>query len=191
MTKPRRVDVAPGVSLGAGLPFVLIAGPDCIESEELVLEVGETLKDLTTELGIPWILKASYDKANRTSVDAFRGPGLEKGIEILGRVKDKLGVPVTTDVHAVDQIEVAARVADVIQIPAFLSRQTDLLVAAGKCGRVVNVKKGQFMAPRDIVHAAAPAKALREAIGRGVEHRDPLRLVQQFQRSGVEFKHSL
>ncbi len=138
---------------GGGRPLVLIAGPCAIEEKGLTLRIAGFLKELAAELGIGLVFKASYDKANRTSVSSFRGPGMEGGLEILARVKADLGLPVLSDVHDIGQVEKAAQVLDIIQIPAFLSRQTDLLVAAGETGRVVNVKKGQFLAPWDMKNA--------------------------------------
>ena len=131
-------------------PFLLIAGPCVIESEELVMEVAERMKDITSRLKIPYVFKSSFDKANRTSIKSFRGPGIEKGLEILAKVKEKFNLPVTTDIHEPWQAAEAAKIVDIIQIPAFLSRQTDLLLAAGKTGRAVSVKKGQFLAPWDM-----------------------------------------
>ncbi len=133
--------------------LLLIAGPCVIESADATLAIARTLRGYAEELGLPLIFKASYDKANRTSVGSFRGPGLEKGLEILARVKDEVGVPVISDVHQVADVAAAAEVLDVLQIPAFLCRQTDLLVAAAATGRVVNIKKGQFMAPWDMGQA--------------------------------------
>jgi 2-dehydro-3-deoxyphosphooctonate aldolase (KDO 8-P synthase) len=135
--------------LGGG-DLVMIAGPCVIESETLTLDIARTLRDIATELGLPLIFKASYDKANRTSIDSYRGPGLGKGLEILARVKEEVGLPVLSDLHQVPDVEPAARVLDVLQIPAFLCRQTDLLVAAARTGKVVNIKKGQFLAPWDM-----------------------------------------
>jgi len=135
--------------LGGGGLF-LIAGPCVIENPRHPHQVAARLKDITGELGIPLIFKASYDKANRSSLGSFRGPGLERGLEILASVKAKHGVPILTDVHECDQVEKTAQVADVLQIPAFLCRQTDLVLEAARSGRVVNVKKGQFMAPWDM-----------------------------------------
>lgn len=135
--------------------FTLFAGPCVIESEENVLHIARTLKEVTSRLGIPYVFKASFDKANRTSLESYRGPGLEEGLRILQLVKDQLSLPVITDIHEPWQAEPAARVADYLQIPAFLCRQTDLLVAAAKTGRAVNVKKAQFLAPwdmRNVVH---------------------------------------
>ena len=130
--------------------LVMIAGPCVIESAELTLAIARTLKDYAAELNLPLIFKASFDKANRTSLTSFRGPGLTKGLEILARVKDEVGLPVISDVHQVADVGPAAEVLDVLQIPAFLCRQTDLLVAAAQTGKAVNIKKGQFMAPWDM-----------------------------------------
>jgi len=131
-------------------PFFLIAGPCVIENDRHPRQVASRLKAITEELGIPFVFKASYDKANRSSLGSYRGPGLERGLEVLAEVREKVGVPILTDVHEVAQVEAAARVADVLQIPAFLCRQTDLLLEAARTGRIVNVKKGQFMAPWDM-----------------------------------------
>jgi 2-dehydro-3-deoxyphosphooctonate aldolase (KDO 8-P synthase) len=139
------------VHVGTGRLF-LIAGPCVIESEAHARTMAEAIQRITSDLGIPYIFKASYDKANRTSVKSFRGPGLEEGVRILGRVAKDTGLPVLTDVHEPAHCEVAAESVDVLQIPAFLCRQTDLLVAAGKTGRAVNIKKGQFVAPWDMSH---------------------------------------
>ncbi len=138
------------VTLGNDCPLVLIAGPDSLESYERTFPIVSEVARITEELRIPYILKASYDKANRTSVNSFRGVGIIEGLKLLQRFKDELNVPVTTDVHTPEEATEAGRVVDLIQIPALLSRQTDLLVAAGKTGKPVNVKKGQFMAPHDI-----------------------------------------
>ena len=141
-----------GVSIGGGA-LVLIAGPCVIESEAHAVETALALRDITRRAGLPFIFKASYDKANRTSGSSFRGPGLAEGIRVLGRVREAAGVPILTDIHEPAQAAPAAEVADILQIPAFLSRQTDLLVAAARTGRAVNVKKGQFLAPLDMRHA--------------------------------------
>jgi 2-dehydro-3-deoxyphosphooctonate aldolase (KDO 8-P synthase) len=135
--------------LGGGAPLLLVAGPCVIESEEHLLRTGEAIKAACDGEGVPLILKSSYDKANRSSDRSFRGPGLREGLRILQRVKEKLGVPVLSDVHEVAQVSAAAEVLDVIQIPAFLCRQTDLLLAAARTGKPVNVKKGQFLSPWD------------------------------------------
>jgi 2-dehydro-3-deoxyphosphooctonate aldolase (KDO 8-P synthase) len=139
--------------LGGGEPLFWIAGPCVIESERHALKVASVLSAAARRLRIPFIFKASYDKANRTSLASYRGPGLERGLEILARIKQKLGVPVLTDVHEVAQVAAAAEVCDIIQVPAFLSRQTDLLVEAGRSGAAVNIKKGQFLSPWDVRHA--------------------------------------
>lgn len=133
--------------------LLLIAGPCVIESEEHVMMMAGELKEIAGRTGVKLVFKASFDKANRTSISSYRGPGLEEGLAILDRVKQKFGLPVLSDVHELDQVEAAARVLDIIQIPAFLSRQTDLIVAAGKTGKVVNVKKAQFSAPEDMKNA--------------------------------------
>jgi 2-dehydro-3-deoxyphosphooctonate aldolase (KDO 8-P synthase) len=142
-------------AFGGDQPFVLIAGPCVIESESAALDLAERLADLTRRLKVPFVFKASYDKANRTSIRSFRGPGLDEGLRVLDRIKTRVGVPVLTDIHETTHAGPAAAVVDVLQIPAFLSRQTDLLVAAARTGRVVNIKKGQFMAPDDVRHAVA------------------------------------
>jgi 2-dehydro-3-deoxyphosphooctonate aldolase (KDO 8-P synthase) len=139
--------------LGEGRPLFLIAGPCVIESERHTLRMAERLAAVTWELRIPFVFKASFDKANRTSLGSYRGPGLERGLQILARVKREFGVPVLTDVHELSQVRPAAEVCDVIQIPAFLSRQTDLLLEAGRTGTVVNIKKGQFLSPYDVRNA--------------------------------------
>ena len=138
--------------MGGGEPFVLIAGPCVIEDERKTMVIARELKKLTEKLGIFFIFKASYDKANRTSLDAYRGPGFEKGLEILEKIKDRLGIPVLSDVHRFEEIEKAADVLDVIQIPAFLCRQTDFIIEVARKAKVVNIKKGQFLAPWDVTH---------------------------------------
>ncbi len=138
------------VHFGGKHPFVLIAGPCVIESPESAFKIAQTLQKLTKKLGVTFVFKASYDKANRTSIHSFRGPGIVEGLQTLAHIKNKLGVPVLSDVHTVDEATLAGEVLDVIQIPAFLCRQTDLIVAAAKTGRIVNVKKGQFLAPLDV-----------------------------------------
>jgi 2-dehydro-3-deoxyphosphooctonate aldolase (KDO 8-P synthase) len=137
------------ITIGAGHPLALIGGPCAIEGESFMLEVATRLRDIAAKAGVPFIFKSSYDKANRTSIHSYRGPGLQKGLEILQKVKDAVGVPVLSDVHAVEEVERAAEVLDVLQIPAFLCRQTDLVLAAARTGKPVNVKKGQFLAPWD------------------------------------------
>jgi 2-dehydro-3-deoxyphosphooctonate aldolase (KDO 8-P synthase) len=141
-------------------PLVLVAGPCVIESEEHALELGRSIAAIARDAGMPYIFKASFDKANRTSITSFRGPGLDEGVRILKRIRETLGVPVLTDIHEPWQAERVAEAVDVLQIPAFLSRQTDLLVAAARTGRVVNIKKGQFLAPRDMRYALAKVHAV-------------------------------
>ncbi len=135
-------------------PFVLIAGPCVVESADLTMETAAAIKEITGKLQIPFVFKSSYKKANRTSINSFTGLPMEKALQILSDVKEKLNVPVLTDVHTEPEIDAAAQVADILQIPAFLCRQTDLLVAAGKSGKIINVKKGQFLAPEDMKFVA-------------------------------------
>ncbi len=142
------------IKIGGGLPFVLIAGPCVVENESITLHTAEQIKKITDELKIPYIFKSSYKKANRTSINSFKGLDLEEALKILEKVKHELGLPLLTDIHTEQEIETVAKVTDVIQIPAFLCRQTELLIAAGKSGKVVNVKKGQFLAPEDMKHVA-------------------------------------
>jgi 2-dehydro-3-deoxyphosphooctonate aldolase (KDO 8-P synthase) len=146
---------AGGVRIGGGGPLVLVAGPCVIESEAHAVETALALVEITRRAGVPLIFKASYDKANRTSGTSFRGPGLVQGLRVLARVREKAGVALLTDIHEPAQATPAAEVVDVLQIPAFLSRQTDLIQAAARTGRTVNVKKGQFLAPLDMRHAIA------------------------------------
>lgn len=143
------------VSIGGGHPLAFIAGPCVIESAAHVLELALALQEIAARAGAPLVFKASYDKANRTSIVSYRGPGLEAGLQVLADVKARTGLPILTDIHEPSHAAPAAAVADVLQIPAFLSRQTDLLLAAARTGRVVNIKKGQFLAPRDMRHAIA------------------------------------
>jgi 2-dehydro-3-deoxyphosphooctonate aldolase (KDO 8-P synthase) len=147
------------ITLGADGPFVLIAGPCVIESQAHASDLAGELASITRRLGVPFIFKASYDKANRTSGASFRGPGLDEGLRILAEIKSRHGVPILTDIHEPSHARRAAEVADVLQIPAFLCRQTDLLVAAAETGRAVNIKKGQFLAPEDVAHAIAKVVA--------------------------------
>lgn len=151
------VTIADGVVLGRD-PLVLIAGPCVIESEQHAITLGRAIADIARRVGIGYVFKASFDKANRTSLKSFRGPGIDDGVKVLGAVARELRVPVLTDIHEPWQAERAAEVADILQIPAFLSRQTDLIVAAAKTGRVVNLKKGQFLAPLDVRHAIAKVR---------------------------------
>jgi 2-dehydro-3-deoxyphosphooctonate aldolase (KDO 8-P synthase) len=143
------------IEVGPGRPVMVIAGPCVLESEDLALRTAEALARLAASVGLPYVFKASFDKANRTSAEAFRGPGLERGLRWLARVRSEIGVPVTTDVHEPAQCAAVAEVVDLMQIPAFLCRQTDLLCAAGATGRPVNLKKGQFLAPADLAHGVA------------------------------------
>ena len=157
-----------GFDVGLSQPFFLIAGPCVIESEQLQMDVAGQLKEMTSSLGIPFIFKSSFDKANRSSGSTFRGPGRDKGLEILAKVNRELGVPVLTDVHTEDDISAAAAVVDVLQTPAFLCRQTDFIRAVAQSGKPVNIKKGQFLAPHDMknvidkARAAAKEKGLNE-----------------------------
>jgi len=157
MIRETRIVNVGGVSVGGKSPMVLIAGPCVIESRETVLRIADKLQKIAAEAGFPLIFKASYDKANRTSLSGYRGPGLHDGIEILADVRERFKLPVLSDVHSVQEIADAAGVLDILQIPAFLSRQTDLLVEAGRTGKPVNIKKGQFMAPWDISNAVEKA----------------------------------
>ncbi len=143
------------IEIGAGAPLVLIAGPCVIENESITIQIAQFLKELTERLGMPLIFKASYDKANRTSIDSFRGPGPGAGLRILQSIKQDLGLAILSDVHTADQVQAAAQVLDVIQIPAFLCRQTDLLLAAARANKPLNIKKGQFLAPWDMVNVVA------------------------------------
>jgi 2-dehydro-3-deoxyphosphooctonate aldolase (KDO 8-P synthase) len=145
------------VRIGGKNPFVLIAGPCVIESESATLEAASRLKQITTDLGIPFIFKSSYDKANRSSVKSFRGPGLKQGLKILARAAHELDLPVISDVHRFEEIGPAAEVLDILQIPAFLCRQTDFVIEVAKTGKVVNIKKGQFLSPWDIKNAIEKA----------------------------------
>jgi len=145
------IDIA-DLSIANDRPFTLFGGMNVLESRELALEVADAYSQVTARLGIPYVFKASFDKANRSSMHSFRGPGLEKGLAILEEIRDRYGVPVLTDVHEPHQAQPAANVCDVIQLPAFLSRQTDLVVAMARTGAVINVKKGQFLAPHEMNH---------------------------------------
>jgi 2-dehydro-3-deoxyphosphooctonate aldolase (KDO 8-P synthase) len=146
---------AGSVTFGTGHPLAFVMGPCIIESTQHAIDTAQALKAIAANVGVPLVFKASFDKANRTSITSFRGPGLEEGLRVLAKVKQLTGLPILTDIHDASQAEPAARVADILQIPAFLSRQTDLLVAAARTGKVINIKKGQFLAPKDMKHAIA------------------------------------
>ena len=143
-----------GIEIGNNKPFVLIAGPCVVENEKMILETAEKIKGITKDLNIPFIFKSSYKKANRTSGRTFTGIGDEEALNILEKAKNKLDIPILTDIHTAEEARKASNVADVLQIPAFLCRQTELLIAAGETGKAVNIKKGQFLAPEDMKHAA-------------------------------------
>ena len=155
MTATVRIASTPAgvITVGPGAPLLLIAGPCVLESAEIIREIAVELKAIAARLGVSYVFKASFDKANRTSLASFRGPGPEKGLRMLGRLRQEVGVPILSDIHEPDQAELAADVLDILQIPAFLCRQTDLLTAAARTGKVVNIKKGQFVAPWDMAHA--------------------------------------
>ncbi len=153
LTNATPVRISETVSIGGTEELCLIAGPCVLESLDLALSIAETCASISSKLKLSYIFKGSFDKANRSSISAYRGPGIDKGLAILDEVKRQVGVPVTTDIHAVDQVSAVAEIVDIIQIPAFLCRQTDLLVAAGRTLQPVNIKKGQFMAPADMRHA--------------------------------------
>ena len=157
MAGVREIQVGP-VRIGGGAPLALIAGPCVIESEAHAIELALAIREIARAAGVPFLFKASFDKANRTSLASFRGPGLDKGVRVLAEVKQRAQVPVLTDIHEAWQAQPVAAVVDVLQIPAFLCRQTDLLVAAAHTGRVVNIKKGQFLAPLDMRHALAKVR---------------------------------
>lgn len=158
MTGTRAVRIG-SVTIGGGAPLAVIGGPCAIENEKHALMVAERLQRITADAGVPFIYKSSYDKANRSSIHAYRGPGLTEGLRILKKVKEETGLAVLSDVHAVSEVGPAAQVLDVLQIPAFLCRQTDLIVACARSGRPVNVKKGQFVAPRDMVNVVEKIRA--------------------------------
>jgi len=155
---PQHIEVA-DFKIGNDLPFVLFAGPCVIEGEEFSLEVATQIKAIADKVGVPLVFKSSFDKANRTSVNGFRGPGLKEGLRILQRVKDEVGVPIITDVHTPEQAAEVAKVADILQTPAFLCRQTDFITEVAKAGKPVNIKKGQFLAPWDMPHVLEKAKS--------------------------------
>ena len=154
-----------GFDVGLDKPFFLMAGPCVIESEEMVMEIAREMKAICDDLGSPYIFKASYDKANRTSVSSFRGPGIEKGLEILARVRETVGVPVVTDVHTEAEVPLVAKYVDVLQTPAFLCRQTDFICACARTGKPVNIKKGQFLAPHDMINVIEKARAAAREAG--------------------------
>lgn len=154
-----------GFEVGLDKPFFLMAGPCVIESESMVMEIAQEMKAICDDLGIHYIFKASYDKANRTSVSSFRGPGMQKGLEILARVRETVGVPVVTDVHTEAEVPVVAQYVDVLQTPAFLCRQTDFICACARSGKPVNIKKGQFLAPHDMINVIAKARAAAREAG--------------------------
>ncbi len=157
---PRRpIAITDTVSIGPGAPLCIIAGPCVIESDELCFTVADRLRELSEEHGLPVVFKCSFDKANRTSLDSFRGPGLKEGLAVLAEVKRRSGLPLLSDIHEIGQVDAAAEVLDILQIPAFLCRQTDLVVAVARSGRVVNIKKGQFLSPWEIKNVAAKAWA--------------------------------
>ena len=158
MPATRAVVIGP-VTIGGGAPLALIGGPCAIESEKHAVMVAERLRRITEAARVPFVYKSSYDKANRSSLDSYRGPGLTEGLRILRRVKAETGLPVLSDVHDVSEVEPAAEVLDVLQVPAFLCRQTDLLLACGRTGKPVNVKKGQFVAPRDMVNVVGKIRS--------------------------------
>lgn len=149
---PTAISISPEVTFANDLPMVLIGGMNVIEGRDIVLEVAAEFVRVTGELGMPYVFKASFDKANRSSIGSFRGPGLEAGLKVLAEVKERFGVPILTDVHEPFQAEAVAEVADIVQLPAFLARQTDLVVAIARTGRVINVKKPQFLAPHEMRH---------------------------------------
>jgi len=153
------IDVSPSLKIGDDHPLTLIGGPCVIESEDFTLKMADSINEICISLGISYIFKSSFDKANRTSIDSFRGSSLEEGLRILQKVQDKIGVPVLTDIHESYQAEIVAQVVDVLQIPAFLCRQTDLLLAAAATGRAINVKKGQFLAPWDMKNVVQKLEA--------------------------------
>lgn len=154
----KEIKLQENIIFGGDRPFVLIAGPCMIESEKLVMETAIAIKEITEKLNIPFVFKASFDKANRSSIYSERGPGINKGLEILEKVKNELKIPITTDIHDSSQAEIVGGVVDIIQIPAFLCRQTDLLVSAAKTNKIINIKKGQFLAPWDMKNVVVKVK---------------------------------
>ena len=154
-----------GFDIGLDRPFFLIAGPCVLEGEQMAVDIASAMKELTDELGIPYLFKASYDKANRTSAHSFRGPGMDEGLRILAAVREKVGVPVLTDVHTEAEVPVVASVVDMLQTPAFLCRQTDFIRACAVSGKPVNIKKGQFLAPGDMLNVVEKAREAASAAG--------------------------
>ena len=154
MTKEVKIDT---ISMGGNHPFVFIGGPCVIEDEAMVLSLARAIKEITASLAIPFIFKTSYDKANRSALTSYRGPGLKKGLAVIEKVKSDLHIPVVTDVHRFEEIEPAARVVDMLQVPAFLSRQTDFIIKVAEAGKAVNIKKGQFMSPHEVKNLIAKA----------------------------------
>ena len=146
---------AGAVTFGSGHPLAFVLGPCVIESEAHALDVANAVKEIAARVGVPVVFKASFDKANRTSIKSYRGPGIDEGVRVLTKVKERTGLPILTDIHDPGQAQAAARIADILQIPAFLSRQTDLIVAAARTGKAINIKKGQFLAPNDMKHVIA------------------------------------
>ena len=149
----------PELKVGAGQPMLLIGGPCALESEEIARQVAGTMQEICAKLGLSYVFKASYDKANRTSLESYRGPGIEKGLEVLGRIREQFGVPIVSDIHLPSQAAIAAEVLDILQIPAFLCRQTDILSAASATGKVINLKKGQFVSPWDMENAVSKIRS--------------------------------
>ena len=154
MSPLREFSIGP-YKMGRGAPFFVIAGPCVIENQSHAVMLATRLREMADEVGVPLIFKASYDKANRTSLDSYRGPGLTEGLRVLGNIKHRVGLPILTDVHEVSHVAPAAEVCDILQVPAFLCRQTDLLLAVGRSGRAVNLKKGQFLSPWEMANAVA------------------------------------
>ncbi len=155
----KKVDIKKGLTIGGGAPFALIAGPCVLDDEATAMDIASTLKEITSRYSIGFIFKASYDKANRTSVASFRGPGLSKGLDMLSGIRSKLNIPVTSDVHRLSEVDAAANVLDMIQIPALLCRQTDLIVKVAETGKPINIKKGQFLAPWDMENVVNKARS--------------------------------
>lgn len=155
----QKVDIKKGLTIGGDAPFTLIAGPCVLEDEATAMDIASALKEITSRYNIGFIFKASYDKANRTSVASFRGPGLSKGLDILSNIRSKVDIPVTSDVHRLSEVDAAANVLDMIQIPALLCRQTDLIVKVAETGRPINIKKGQFLAPWDMENVVNKARS--------------------------------